>query len=66
MEKSEGRNKYLFKNTIIFAIGNFATKLMSFFLLHLYTNGLSPTEYGIVDLLYTVVDPRIRLGKESS
>lgn len=52
--KKEDRNKYLIKNTAIFAIGNFATKFISFFLIPLYTNVLTTTEYGIVDLLYTI------------
>ncbi len=48
------RNQYLMKNTIIFAIGNFGTKMISFFLVPLYTNLLSPGEYGIVDLILTI------------
>lgn len=38
---SESRLKYLLKNTLIFSIGNFATKIISFFLIPLYTNLLS-------------------------
>ena len=52
--KEESKNKYLVKNTIIFAIGNFATKLISFLLVPLYTNVLSPEQFGAVDLLYTI------------
>lgn len=52
--KKEKRNRYLFKNTLIFAIGNFATKFISFFLIPLYTNILTTEEYGIVDLIYTI------------
>lgn len=48
------RNKYLFKNTAIFAVGNFASKFISFFLVPLYTNCLMAAEYGTVDLLYTL------------
>ena len=48
------RNKYLFKNTIIFAIGNFASKFISFFLVPLYTNILSTSDYGTVDLISTI------------
>lgn len=54
MEQSESKNKYLVKNTIIFAIGNFATKLISFLLVPLYTNALSTEQFGTVDLLYTI------------
>lgn len=43
--------KYLGKNTLIFAISSFGTKLLSFFLVPLYTNILSTSEYGTVDIL---------------
>ena len=52
MEQS--RSKYLIKNTAIFTIGNLATKFISFFLIPLYTNVLTTSEYGIVDLVITV------------
>lgn len=48
------KNKYLIKNVIIFAIGNFSTKLISFFLIPLYTNVMTSSEYGIADLLSTI------------
>ena len=48
------RNKYLLKNTVIFSIGNFGTKIISFFLDPLYTNILTTREYGTVDLIYTI------------
>lgn len=51
---TDSRNKYLLKNTTIFAIGNFATKLISFFLIPLYTNALTTSEYGTVDLVTTI------------
>lgn len=54
MNNRVSKNKYLIKNTLIFAIGNFATKLISFFLVPLYTSVMTTAEYGIVDLLYTV------------
>ena len=63
--KKEKRAKYLFKNTAIFAIGNFATKFISFFLVPLYTNILSTSEYGTIDLLtvlVTVLVPIITLN----
>lgn len=53
-EKSESRGKYLAKNTAIFAIGNVASRLISFFLVPLYTNILTTSEYGVVDLINTV------------
>ena len=49
------REKNLFKNTLILSIGNICTKLITFFLLPLYTAVLSTEEYGIVDLLNTLV-----------
>lgn len=50
----ENRVKYLIKNTAIFTIGNIATKLISFFLIPLYTNVLTTSEYGVVDLVITI------------
>lgn len=43
--------KRLIKNTGIIAIGNLSTKLVSFFLLPLYTSILTTEEYGIVDYI---------------
>ena len=43
--------KELIKNTIIISIGKFSTRLVSFFLLPLYTAILLPAEKGEVDLL---------------
>lgn len=48
------RNNYLIKNTIIFTLGNFGSKLISFFLVPLYTNVLTAAEYGVADLVATV------------
>ena len=48
------RTKYLFKNTIIFTIGNLASKLIAFFLIPLYTNVLTTKEYGTIDLVVTI------------
>lgn len=50
----ESRNRYLLKNTAIFTLGNFASKFISFFLVPLYTNILSTSEYGTVDLVVTI------------
>jgi O-antigen/teichoic acid export membrane protein len=50
----QDRNKYLLKNTIIFAIGNFASKIISFFFIPLYTNVLTTSEYGTADLVSTI------------
>lgn len=42
------------KNTAIFAVGSIATKLISFFLVPLYTNVLSAEQYGTADLVHTI------------
>ena len=49
------RYKYLFKNIGLLALSNFATRLISFFLVPLYTNILTTAEYGTYDLFYTTV-----------
>lgn len=50
----KSRNRYLLKNTAIFTIGNLATKLITFFLIPIYTNVLSTSEYGVIDIIITV------------
>lgn len=47
-------NTRLIKNTAIIAIGSLSTKIVSFFLLPLYTSILSTSEYGIVDYIITI------------
>ena len=49
------RGKELAKNTGIIFIGTICTKLLTFFLLPLYTGVLSTEEYGIVDLFTTII-----------
>lgn len=46
--------KRLIKNTGIIAIGNISTKLVSFFLLPLYTSLLSTSEYGTIDYIFSI------------
>lgn len=48
------RIEYLVKNTLVFALGNVGTKLISFFLVPLYTNVLLKEEYGTVDLVISL------------
>lgn len=50
-----GRYKYLLKNVGLLTISNFATKLLSFFLVPLYTSVLTTGEYGTYDVFYTTV-----------
>lgn len=51
-------NKYqkLAGNTLIFAIGSFGAKFLSFFLTKLYTGCMSKAEYSTADLLYQAVN----------
>lgn len=49
-----GRSKELVLNTIIIGIGKFGTKIITFFLLPLYTSVLTTSEYGTYDLLFTL------------
>ena len=48
------RSKYLLKNTVIFALGNFSTKLIAFFLVPFYTYVLTTEEYGVINLIFTL------------
>lgn len=54
MSQSGARLKYLAKNTFIFTLGNLGTKLISFFLVPLYTGILTKEEYGTADLMITI------------
>lgn len=48
------RRQYLVKNTILFAANNFGTKLITFFLVPIYTATLTTENYGIADLVTTI------------
>lgn len=48
--------KYLLKNIGFLTISQFATKILSFFLVPLYTNVLSAAEYGTYDLFVTTIN----------
>ena len=54
-EQSVNRYRYLLKNIGLLTLSSFATKLLSFFLVPLYTNILSTTEYGTYDLFNTTI-----------
>lgn len=47
--------KYLAKNIGFLTIGNFGTKLLTFFLVPLYTNVLTTAEYGTYDMFNTTI-----------
>ena len=49
------RYKYLLKNTGLLTISNFASKVLVFLLVPLYTSVLSTEEYGIYDLIVSTV-----------
>lgn len=48
--------KYLFKNIGLLAVSQFATKILAFFLVPLYTSVLSTSEYGTYDLFATTIN----------
>lgn len=52
---STGKYKELSINTALFAVSSFGSKLISFFLLPLYTSVLSTADYGTVDLMTSTV-----------
>ena len=47
--------KYLLKNIGLLTLSSFATKLLSFFLVPLYTSVLTTRQYGTYDLFNTTV-----------
>lgn len=51
-----GRYKYLLKNIGLLALSSFATKILSFLLVPLYTNILSTSDYGTYDLFITTIE----------
>lgn len=51
----DGKYKYLFKNLGILTISNFASKILVFLLVPLYTSVLSTEEYGTYDLVVTTI-----------
>lgn len=50
-------NKYnkLVSNSVIFAIGNFSSKLITVIMLPFYTSYLSQSDYGQIDLMITTI-----------
>ena len=55
MGDNSGEYKYLAKNIGLLTLSSFATKILSFILVPLYTNILTTTEYGINDLFTTTI-----------
>lgn len=57
MEKNRSnRYKTLFSDTAAFTISNFASKILVFLLIPLYTSVLSTEEYGVADLITNTVN----------
>ncbi len=48
------RYKALLKDTFIFALGSFGSKLILFLMVPLYTNYMTEAEYGIAELVFTI------------
>ncbi len=46
--------KILLKDTLVFSLGKFGSRMVLFFLVPLYTNYLSEEQYGTADLVFTV------------
>lgn len=51
----ENKYKKLGKNTLWFMIGSFGQKILAFIFVPFYTNVLSTEEYGVADLIVTIV-----------
>lgn len=56
MSSNKSNNKNLIKGIIIYSIGNFGTKILSFLIVPLYTYYISTESMGIYDLLITTVN----------
>jgi len=61
---SESRNRYLLKNTLIFTLGNIGARMISFLLIPLYTNVLTKSQYGTVDLITTISTIMAQLSRQ--
>lgn len=55
MKSNSKKYKYLLSNLLAFLCGNLGTKLISFFMVPLYTNVLKPSEYGEIDLILSII-----------
>ena len=55
MKKQKNEYTKLMKNVGLITLGNFSSKLLVFFLIPIYTNVLTTSEYGIADLVFTTV-----------
>lgn len=55
MGTNANRYKNLLKNTGLFAIGSFGSKILSFIIVPFYTYVLTTSEYGRIDLVSTII-----------
>ena len=53
MGDKQRKYTYLFRNILLFTISSFGTKIISFFLVPLYTHLLTTEDYGTADLIST-------------
>ncbi|MBR2294309.1 MAG: polysaccharide biosynthesis C-terminal domain-containing protein [Clostridiales bacterium] len=51
---NKGKHLYLIKDTFIFSIGKIGSRAVLFFLVPLYTNFLTKSQYGTADLVFTI------------
>ena len=56
---AKSKYKYLFKNTFLFTISSFSSKILSFLLVPLYTTVLSTADYGTADMVFTTSSLKI-------
>ena len=56
MSANTSRYKELGKNTAIFAIASFSTKLISFFLVPVYTNVLTASQFGVIEIVLNLLN----------
>lgn len=53
LNSSGAKYKYLAQNTLLLTLSSFGSKFLSFFLVPLYTNVLTTSEYGTADIIAT-------------
>lgn len=56
VKELNSKYKLLLSNTVIFAIGNILVKLISFFLIPLYTSVLSTGQFGEAELVHSTIE----------
>lgn len=52
---SRKKYSYLAQNTLLLTLSSFGSKFLAFFLVPLYTNVLTTSDYGIADIVTTSV-----------